>query len=444
VRKLDPLEARARELCLAAGLDLDGRIPKTGSTRGMPAWTAFRDAAQFERQRAEQASLRATVAAKNAGTAPLEVFGMHDDATIDQMRNAMTFGNVVGGVLAADGHLGYAQPVGGVIAYEDQVSISGVGYDIACGNAAARLDVPFAAIEDKVGILAKDIAKAMSFGVGRTNEERVEHPLFDDGDAWAASGMADYRQKAAAQLGTVGSGNHYVDLLRDQDGMVWVGVHFGSRGLGHTSATKYLKLAGGRDGMNVPPALVDVDTDLGHSYLAAMDLAGRYAYAGRDWVVERVRRIIGGAVTHYTHNHHNFAWLEEHGGRKLWVVRKGATPAFPGQEGFVGGSMGDDAVILEGAESEKARTSLYSTIHGAGRMLGRKDAKRRLTRAQMDAWLRERSVTLIGADLDESPMAYRRLPDVLRAHAGTVKVLHTLRPFVVIMAGASEADPWKD
>lgn len=108
--------------------------------------------------------------------------------------------------------------------------------------------------------------------------------------------------------------------LRDQDGMVSVGVHFGSRGLGHTSATKYLKLAGGRDGTNVPPALVDVDTDLGRSYLAAMELAGRYAYAGRDWVVERVRRIIGGAVTHYTHNHHNFAWLEEHGARKLWVA----------------------------------------------------------------------------------------------------------------------------
>ena len=146
----------------------------------------------------------------------------------------------------------------------------------------------------------------------------------------------------------------------------------------------------------------------------------------------------------WTHNHHNFAWLEEHSGRKLWVVRKGATPAFPGQEGFVGGSIGNDAVVLEGAESEKARRSLCSTIHGAGRVLGRKDAKRRLTRAQMDAWLRERGVTLIGADLDKSPMAYRRLPDVLRAHAGTVKVLHTLRPFVVIMAGAGEADPWKD
>jgi len=128
----------------------------------------------------------------------------------------------------------------------------------------------------------------------------------------------------------------------------------------------------------------------------------------------------------------------------LWVVRKGATPAFPGQRGFVGGSMGDDAVIIEGVESEEAKASLYSTIHGAGRLFGRKEAKRRFARAEMDSWLQSRGVTLIGADLDESPMAYRRLPEVLAAHAGSVKVVHTLRPFAVVMAGANEFDPFKD
>jgi tRNA-splicing ligase RtcB len=247
-----------------------------------------------------------------------------------------------------------------------------------------------------------------------------------------------------AQLGTVGSGNHYVDLLRDEDGFVWVGVHFGSRGLGHTSATRYLKAAGGKSGINVPPALIDEDSELGRRYIAAMELAGRYAYAGRDWVVERVRRIIGGAVTDTVHNHHNYAWRETHGGRDVWVVRKGATPAFPGQRGFVGGSMGDNAMIIEGVESPQARASLYSTVHGAGRLFGRKEAKRRFTREQMDRWLQDRGVTLIGADLDESPMAYRRLPEVIAQHAGTVKVLHTLRPFAVAMAGTRELDPWQD
>jgi tRNA-splicing ligase RtcB len=350
----------------------------------------------------------------------------------------------VAGVICADGHLGYAQPVGGVIAYEKQISISGVGFDIGCGNMAVRLDTPFSQIESYVGVIIKDVHKAVSFGIGRTNEERAEHELFDDDDAWRESDMGAYRQKAVAQLGTVGSGNHYVDLMRDEDGFVWIGVHFGSRGLGHTSATRYLKAAGGKDGMNVPPAVIDEDGEIARRYIAAMQLAGRYSYAGREWVVERVRRIIGGNVTDMVHNHHNYAWRENHGGRDLWVVRKGATPAFPGQRGFVGGSMGDDAVIVEGIDSPEAKASLYSTVHGAGRLFGRKEAKRRFTRAEMDAWLKSRGVTLIGADLDESPMAYRRLPEVLAEHAGSIKVQHTLRPFAVVMAGGDEFDPFKD
>ena len=169
--------------------------------------------------------------------------------------------------------------------------------------------------------------------------------------------------RGVTQLGTVGSGNHYVDLMRDvADDSVWIGVHFGSRGLGHTSATRYLKAAGGKDGMNVPPAVIDEDSELGRRYIAAMELAGRYSYAGREWVIERVRKIIGGAVTDMVHNHHNYAWREKHGGRELWVVRKGATPAFPGQRGFVGGSMGDDAVIIEGVDSPNRKLLGFSKL----------------------------------------------------------------------------------
>lgn len=412
----------------------------------MPVWCTFRDAARKEQVAAEAAAVATTLPpqAPEFQNAPLKIFGDHDEGTLAQMRNCMAVGKVVAGVICADGHLGYAQPVGGVIAYEGQISISGVGFDIGCGNMAVRLDTPFAAIANQVGPMIKTVATTISFGLGRTNNERIEHKLFDDADAWRASGMEDYRQKAHAQLGTVGSGNHYVDLMRDENGFVWIGVHFGSRGFGHTSATRYLKAAGGKDGMNVPPALIDEDSELGRRYIAAMELAGRYAYAGREWVVERVRRIVGGTVTDMVHNHHNYAWRERHDGRDLWVVRKGATPAFPGQRGFVGGSMGDDAVIVEGVESPEARASLYSTVHGAGRLFGRKEAKRRFTRAEMDRWLQSRGVMLIGADLDESPMAYRRLPEVLAHHAGSVKVLHTLRPFAVAMAGAGEFDPFKD
>ena len=370
--------------------------------------------------------------------------GDHEEGTIEQMKNCMKVGNVVGGVLCADGHLGYAQPVGGVIAYEDHISVSGVGFDIGCGNMAARLDTKFEDIAEHIPTIIRDVQKTISFGIGRTNDERVEHPLFDLKGLWETADMEHYRQKAEAQLGTVGSGNHYVDILRDEDGFVWIGVHFGSRGLGHTSATKYVKLAGGKDGINVAPTVLDVNSEIGQRYIAAMGLAGQYAYAGREWVVERVRQMIGGNVTEMIHNHHNYAWQETHNGRKLWVVRKGATPAFPGQKGFVGGSMGDDAVIIEGVDGQEARSSFYSTIHGAGRTMGRKAAIRTFTKAQMDQWLQARNVTLVGADLDESPMAYRRFPDVLAYHAGSVRVLHTLRPFAVAMAGNGEFDPWKD
>lgn len=442
----DPHQTRARELCIAAGIEPDSRV---GEGRGQPAWCTFRDAARKEMLAQEAATAEAEIAnlrpqEPQFQNSPIKIFGQHDDATVAQMRNCMSVGNAVAGVICADGHLGYAQPVGGVIAYEKQISISGVGFDIGCGNMAVRLDTPFSAIQDRVGEIIKDVHRVISFGVGRTNDERVEHNLFDDGDAWREADREDYRQKAVAQLGTVGSGNHYVDLMRDESGFVWIGVHFGSRGLGHSSATKYLKAAGGKGGINVPPAIVDEDSEVGRRYIAAMELAGRYSYAGREWVVERVRKIIGGTVTDMVHNHHNYAWRENHNGRDLWVVRKGATPAFPGQRGFVGGSMGDDAVILEGVDGEEAKASLYSTVHGAGRLFGRKEAKRRFTRQEMDAWLQSRGVTLVGADLDESPMAYRRLPDVLAEHSNSVKVLHTLRPFAVAMAGEGEFDPWKD
>lgn len=441
--RIDPYQARARELCAAAGIDPDSRV---GDGRGQPAWCAYRMAARAEHVAGEAAALTDTLPSQSEAyaDAPLTVIGEHDENTVTQMRNCMRVGNAVAGVICADGHLGYAQPVGGVIAYEKQISISGVGFDIGCGNMAVRLDVPFADVRDRALDMAREIARVVSFGVGRTNGERVEHDLFDDTAAWEASGMLDYRQKARAQLGTVGSGNHYVDLMRDEAGYVWIGVHFGSRGLGHTSATRYLKHAGGKDGMNVPPSVVTENSELGARYIAAMELAGRYAYAGREWVVERVRKIVGGSVLDSVHNHHNYAWQETHDGKNVWVVRKGATPAFPGQRGFVGGSMGDDCVILEGVDSDASKAALYSTVHGAGRLFGRKEAIRRFTRAEMDAWLVGRGVTLFGAGLDESPMAYRRLPDVLAHHAGTITVKHTLTPFVVVMAGEGEVDPFKD
>lgn len=389
----------------------------------------------------------------------LKIFGKHDDRTIRQMKTCMSTGSAAAGVLCADGHLGYAHPIGGVVGYTEHISISGVGFDIACGNMAVRLDTPASEVKPHVGQILKDIASVVSFGVGRKNEERVDHDLFDS-ELWQAADVEDLKPMARAQLGTVGSGNHYVDLFEDEQGFTWIGVHFGSRGLGHKITTKYLALAGAKDGMEVPPALLEADSDQGRGYLAGIELGGLYAYAGREWVVEKVRQIIGGNVTFSVHNHHNYAWRETHNGQDMWVVRKGATPAFPGQYGFVGGSMGDDAVILRGVDSDESRQSLYSTVHGAGRVMSRTEARGRFARNpatgkkermpgkvrrdEMQAWLADRGVTLHGGDLDEAPQAYRRLPDVLAEHAGTISIEHTLRPFGVIMAGANEFDPYKD
>ena len=425
-------------LAHARRLEADGRA--AGEIRAEIAALAARAAPAPEPDEPE-----GVATAPGDGMVPITVLGAHDARTLDQLRRCTRYGSVAGAAICADGHLGYAQPVGGVVAYHEHVSISGVGFDIACGNLAVRTDLPLADLPPaRRPVLADDIARGLSFGVGRVNADRVEHPLLDDAEAWRAGGVEDLRAMAANQLGTIGSGNHYVDLFADEADRVWVGVHFGSRGLGHKTATRYLKLAGGRDGIDVPPAVAATTSELGRRYLAAMALAGRYAHAGREWVVARVLAMLGATARDSVHNHHNFAWREEHDGRALWVVRKGATPAFPGQRGFVGGSMGDDAVILEGVATPEAGPLFRSTVHGAGRVLGRREAHRRLSRADMAAWLARKGVVLRGGGLDESPMAYRRLDEVLAAHAATIRVLHRLRPLVVVMAGEGEVDPYRD
>lgn len=251
--------------------------------------------------------------------------------------------------LMADGHLGYGVPIGGVIASENRISPTAVGFDIACGNKAVRLDIPGSEVRANIARIMDDIWNTLSFGVGRKNPERNDDSPFinDAHEGWDTEAARPLRHKAHAQLGTIGSGNHYVDVFVDEEDRVWIGVHFGSRGLGHGIATWFLKAAGAKDGMMVDPVFLDVESDLGQQYIHAMQLGGVYAYAGRDWVCSRVARLLGAAIEEEVHNHHNFAWLEEHDGKQLWVCRKGATPAFPGQRGFVGGTMGEQSVILE-------------------------------------------------------------------------------------------------
>jgi len=376
-----------------------------------------------------------------------------DEGALKQVQTCMNF-DAAGGALMADHHVGYSMPIGGVVAYRDKVSPSGVGYDIACGNKAVRLDLPGKLLRRDIKKFMDRIFETLSFGIGLNNDERVDHELFDD-PAWKdISVLRSHKQLAQNQLGTVGSGNHYVDLFVDELDQVWVGVHFGSRGIGHKIASFFIEQGGGKDGMFVEPVLLHDRSTLGEDYIRAMTVAGRYAYAGRDWVCQRVAKILHANIVEEVHNHHNFAWKETHNGESLWVIRKGATPAFPGQKGFVGGSMGDISVILEGVESEDARTAFYSTVHGAGRVMSRTQAAGRkkkgvrvggkVSREMMLDWVRSKGVELRGAGTDESPHCYKRLPEVLEHHGSTVRILHTLTPLGVAMAGEDIFDPYKD
>jgi tRNA-splicing ligase RtcB (3'-phosphate/5'-hydroxy nucleic acid ligase) len=433
----------------------------------------------------------------------IKTFGPVDERSHKQLKRCMSAGDAEFGVLCADHHPGYSQPIGGGIAYASYVSPSGVGYDIGCGNKAARTELTRADLDTLGGVesIMREITRRISFGMGVAAQERVEHPVLERIRTADFAPQRKLAQLAESQLGTVGSGNHYVNLMEDEQGHIWVGVHFGSRGFGHKTASGFLALAEGKgfgeravEGeMDSPPVLFEVGSELGDAYVLAMELAGDYAYAGRDVVVAKVLEILGADATHEVHNHHNFAWREEHFGRTYWVVRKGCTPARPGQEGFVGGSMGDESVILEGVESAENEQALYSTVHGAGRVMSRSQAAGRVRHrtvyacsvrdcefsvpakgyagqtcpdhpaAKMRKWrteevvrpgvvdwagvqvrLREQGIVLVGGGADEAPEVYKRLPDVLAAHGDTIRVKHTLRPLGVAMAGRDVQDPYKD
>jgi len=379
-----------------------------------------------------------------------------DQGAVDQIVNCKK--DAERAALMGDHHLGYSMPIGGVCAYKNKISPSGVGFDIACGNKAVRLDIPAQEVKGNISQIMDDIFHQVNFGIGQKNKEAPDHDLFDD-RAWKIPAIKELYDLARQQLGTVGSGNHYVDLFVDEHDQIWCGVHFGSRGLGHKIATHYIKAGGGKDGMFVDPVVLNVNLSLGAEYLAGMKLAGRYAYAGRDWVCQKVADLLGAKICEEVHNHHNFAWEEKHLGERYWVVRKGATPAFPDQKGFVGGSMGDNSVILKGIDSKESKQILYSTVHGAGRVMSRTQAAgkkkwrkgkvRRISQGQISLrmmmdWVNDKGVELRGAGTDESPHCYKRLDDVLKWHHKTIEILHTLTPIGVAMAGEDEYDPYMD
>lgn len=371
-----------------------------------------------------------------------------DEAAAQQMRNAMSLEVAVGGALMADAHVGYGLPIGGVLATDNAVIPYAVGVDIACRMRLSVFDVDVQRLERDSDRLAKVLQAQTVFGVGGKHSKPLEHVvLAEDWDTLPIT--RDLFDRARGQLGTSGSGNHFVefgilDLPRQEIGLeagsyLALLSHSGSRGAGATIANHYSRLA-----MSLHPELpvelsrlawLTLDTDPGREYWAAMELMGRYASANHALIHQRIARALGTAMLATVENHHNFAWKETHGGREVIVHRKGATPAGAGVLGVIPGSMAAPGFVVRGRGQA---VSLNSASHGAGRAMSRTAAKNQFRWSAVKTVLAAANVRLLSAGLDEAPGAYKDIHRVMAAQADLVDVIATFNPRIVKMAEAGE------
>lgn len=371
-----------------------------------------------------------------------------DPESIQQMENACALPVSVKGALMPDAHVGYGLPIGGVLATRNAVIPYAVGVDIACRMKMTVLDLPVSALTGQTDRLKNAIHEETRFGIGASFERRRQHDVMDE-DWQALPLVARYKDKAWSQLGTSGSGNHFVEFGELTVENEAVGLprgtylallsHSGSRGTGNEIAGYYSRLA-----MEKHPELpkelgrlawLDLDTAAGQEYWRAMELMGRYAAANHACIHRHIARNLKVDVLLDLENHHNFAWKEIHDGEEVIVHRKGATPAGAGVLGIIPGSMASPAYIVRG---KGVPESLNSASHGAGRRMSRNLAKASFTWSQTKKLLDERGVTLISAGLDEVPMAYKDIDEVMAAQSDLVEPLARFDPRLVKMAPAGE------
>jgi tRNA-splicing ligase RtcB len=371
-----------------------------------------------------------------------------DPASVDQMRHACRLPVAVAAALMPDAHVGYGLPIGGVLATDNAVIPYAVGVDIACRMKLSVLDVPVNALRGQVDRLSNALETETSFGLGARWDKRRNHAVMDMD--WSVSAVTEKaRDKAWTQLGTSGSGNHFVEFGRltldepdlDLDPGEYLALlsHSGSRGTGHAVASHYSTLAMERH-PELPKQLrhlawLDLDSDTGGEYWAAMELMGEYASANHAVIHDQVVRRLGARVVAGVENHHNFAWKETHGGREVIVHRKGATPAGDGVLGVIPGSMAAPGFVVRGTGSP---ASLMSAAHGAGRAMSRTAARNAFRWSHVKKLLAEREITLLSAGLDEAPMAYKNIDEVMSQQADLVQVVARFDPAIVHMAPDGE------
>ncbi len=370
-----------------------------------------------------------------------------DPAAHEQMRNACRLPISVAGALMPDAHVGYGLPIGGVLATDNAVIPYAVGVDIACRMMMTVFDLPperLAHDEHRFKTIIEDHTR---FGVGAVWKPRRQHPVMDED--WSITPVtARLKDLAHRQLGTSGSGNHFVEFgelvlhesLHGTPPGRYLALlsHSGSRGPGNKIATHYSKWAMSRHG-RMPRELrhlawLELDRD-GEEYWAAMELMGRYASANHHIIHHQIAAAVGDPILLQVENHHNFAWREVHAGRELIVHRKGATPASVGMLGIIPGSMATPAYLVEGRGDP---ASLHSASHGAGRRLSRSAAFRQIRWPEVQRYLAERGVTLLSAGLDEAPWVYKNIDEVMAAQKALVRPLARFMPRLVKMSPAGE------
>lgn len=441
-------------------LEAIGTVMKTGMTRDAVR-TAIRDLAGKPEDHLNDpvfgplaACLVKTTAARarfeqRAEPAPYRRWGSDMEAqSIQQMANACQLPVSVAGALMPDAHTGYGLPIGGVLATKGTVIPYAVGMDIACRMKLSVLDLPVSAIRGAEGHLRNVLEQATSFGVGGGFSPRKHHPVIDED--WSFSRITKhYRDKASYQLGSSGSGNHFAEfgtLTLSQDDLgLKAGVytallsHSGSRGTGGQIATHYSKLA-----MELHPELprelmqlawLDLASEAGQEYWAAMELMGRYAAANHYLIHRDIAKLLGVKVLLDIENHHNFAWKERHFGEDVIVHRKGATPAGKGIVGIIPGSMATPGYVVRG---KGVPESMNSASHGAGRRMSRTATKNTYTWSDGKKFLAEHDVVLISAGVDEVPMGYKDIESVMAAQRDLVEIVARFDPKLVKMAPEGE------
>lgn len=377
--------------------------------------------------------------------APYVIFGKDlEPGAISQMEDAVRLPVSVKGALMPDAHMGYGLPIGGVLAVKDAVIPYAVGVDIACRMKLSVISIPFDAYHDHEPRFKQALETRTRFGVGEEFSKPRPHPVMDED--WNISPVVkSLKDVAHKQLGTSGSGNHFAEfgkLILSQDDMglkkgeyIAFLTHSGSRGAGAQIADYYSNLAKRlHPELGKPPnhlAWLDMKKGDGLEYFKAMELMGRYAAANHQIIHDSVLDFLGESSMAMVENHHNFAWKEKIGLLDVIVHRKGATPAGKGVIGIIPGSMADPGFIVRGLGNED---SLRSAAHGAGRRMSRNAALKQFSYKDLQSIMKERQITLLSAGLDEIPMAYKNIKDVMGQQTDLVEIVAKFEPKLVKMA----------